>query len=259
MLAHGLKLATRRPSSCRHSVLWRYRCATNRNRRSVSCARCVPVPGRAPGQAATPRVRRLACGQSAQPLAAARPLACGRSRPVRWSGCQTSRTPCCHLRRTSNSLAHRRSYAPPSNPLTRGLGAESALFAGRRCCAGCSRRNGHRMRCHSSGRAACSACSKEGRSVNETRQCENAFCSLLVLPWRRVFAPSLPVGEACVGSTAGEGSLGHSRGAVSLVGTAWPGARILGTFSQASNRYLSIGGGAIEPSASRSDHRCGDE
>ena len=96
--------------------------------------------------------------------------------------------------------------------------------------------------------------------MNETRQCENAFCSLLVLPWRRVFAPSLPVGEACVGSTAGEGAPGPLERRSELGRqAAWPGARILGTFSQASNRYLSIGGGAIEPSASRSDHRCGDE
>ena len=74
--------------------------------------------------------------------------------------------------------------------------------------------------------------------MNETRQCENAFCSLLVLPWRRVFAPSLPVGEACVGSTAGEGSLGHSRGAVSLVGTAWPGAHSRHVFSSLESIFV---------------------
>ena len=63
---------------------------------------------------------------------------------------------------------------------------------------------------------------------------------------------------ACVGSTAGEGSLGLERR--SELGRQAPGlARaMLGTFSRASNRYLSIGG-AIEPSAPRSDHRCGDE
>ena len=63
---------------------------------------------------------------------------------------------------------------------------------------------------------------------------------------------------ACVGSTAGEGSLGLERR--SELGRQAPGlARaMLGTFSRASNRYLSIGG-VIEPSAPRSDHRCGDE
>ena len=59
--------------------------------------------------------------------------------------------------------------------------------------------------------------------MNETRQCENAFCSLLVLPWRRVFAPSLPVGEACVGSTAGEGAPGplERRSELGRHGLAW--------------------------------------
>ena len=79
--------------------------------------------------------------------------------------------------------------------------------------------------------------------------CHGAACLPHRCPWVR----------RASGLQQGKGLLGHSRGAVSLVGTAWPGARILGTFSQASNRYLSIGGGAIEPSASRSDHRCGDE
>ena len=47
---------------------------------------------------------------------------------------------------------------------------------------------------------------------------------------------------ACVGSTAGEGSLGLERR--SELGRQAPGlARaMLGTFSRASNRYLSIGG-----------------
>jgi len=73
--------------------------------------------------------------------------------------------------------------------------------------------------------------------VNETRQCENVLCSLLVLPSRLLLPHRCPYVRCASGLQQAKGAWAW-RGAVSL----------LGTFSQASNRYLSTGG-AIEPSA----------
>ena len=82
--------------------------------------------------------------------------------------------------------------------------------------------------------------------MNETRQCENVLCSLLVLPSRLLLPHRCPYVRCASGLQQAKGAWAW-RGAVSLVGRRPGLARaMLGTFSQASNRYLSTGG-AIEP------------